>query len=171
MKQKSGSISETFWEKVLETGPLTLNAEEDYGVDTLKITDDDAAFILGKGGKTKDFCHGRLATTHLKRGCEVLIGQDTTRAMTALSSHGSIRQPSPTKADSCRKRLPRWPRFTEDELHIGCFIFFVFLLLLLLWLWFCFYTSMWAGDAVRKKYMGDLRCGWMMGLSPFIYFK
>jgi len=28
-------------------------AEEDYGVDTLKITDDDAAFILGKGGKTK----------------------------------------------------------------------------------------------------------------------
>eukprot|EP00435_Cladocopium_sp_Y103_P023543 s640_g5.t1 len=29
-------------------------AEEDYGVDTLKITDDDAAFILGKGGKTKE---------------------------------------------------------------------------------------------------------------------
>lgn len=28
-------------------------AKEDYGVDTLKITDDDAAFILGKGGKTK----------------------------------------------------------------------------------------------------------------------
>ena len=28
-------------------------SEEDYGVDTLKITDDDAAFILGKGGKTK----------------------------------------------------------------------------------------------------------------------
>lgn len=27
---------------------------EDYGVDTLKITDDDAAFILGKGGKTKE---------------------------------------------------------------------------------------------------------------------
>jgi len=26
----------------------------DYGVDTLKITDDDAAFILGKGGKTKE---------------------------------------------------------------------------------------------------------------------
>merc|ERR1719182_1221255 len=26
---------------------------DDYGVDTLKITDDDAAFILGKGGKTK----------------------------------------------------------------------------------------------------------------------
>lgn len=26
---------------------------EDYGVDSLKITDDDAAFILGKGGKTK----------------------------------------------------------------------------------------------------------------------
>jgi len=25
----------------------------DYGVDTMKITDDDAAFILGKGGKTK----------------------------------------------------------------------------------------------------------------------
>ncbi|CAJ1329153.1 unnamed protein product [Effrenium voratum] len=28
--------------------------EDDYGVDTLKITDDDAAFILGKGGKTKE---------------------------------------------------------------------------------------------------------------------
>merc|ERR1719253_2592889 len=27
---------------------------DDYGVDTLKITDDDAAFILGKGGKTKE---------------------------------------------------------------------------------------------------------------------
>merc|ERR1719253_2165216 len=27
---------------------------EDYGVDTLKITDDDAAFVLGKGGKTKE---------------------------------------------------------------------------------------------------------------------
>jgi len=27
---------------------------EDYGVDTIKITDDDAAFILGKGGKTKE---------------------------------------------------------------------------------------------------------------------
>jgi len=27
---------------------------DDYGVDTMKITDDDAAFILGKGGKTKD---------------------------------------------------------------------------------------------------------------------
>merc|ERR1719414_1566815 len=26
----------------------------DYGVDTMKITDDDAAFILGKGGKTKE---------------------------------------------------------------------------------------------------------------------
>eukprot|EP00927_Polykrikos_kofoidii_P077678 TRINITY_DN74595_c0_g1_i1.p1 TRINITY_DN74595_c0_g1~~TRINITY_DN74595_c0_g1_i1.p1 ORF type:complete len:622 (-),score=112.27 TRINITY_DN74595_c0_g1_i1:104-1969(-) len=26
---------------------------DDYGVDTMKITDDDAAFILGKGGKTK----------------------------------------------------------------------------------------------------------------------
>eukprot|EP00448_Togula_jolla_P013969 CAMPEP_0170578654 /NCGR_PEP_ID=MMETSP0224-20130122/5570_1 /TAXON_ID=285029 /ORGANISM="Togula jolla, Strain CCCM 725" /LENGTH=655 /DNA_ID=CAMNT_0010901635 /DNA_START=68 /DNA_END=2036 /DNA_ORIENTATION=+ len=26
----------------------------DYGVDTIKISDDDAAFILGKGGKTKD---------------------------------------------------------------------------------------------------------------------
>merc|ERR1740130_2033228 len=26
---------------------------DDYGVDTIKITDDDAAFILGKGGKTK----------------------------------------------------------------------------------------------------------------------
>eukprot|EP00434_Breviolum_minutum_P031545 symbB.v1.2.027892.t1/scaffold2895.1/size67727/4 len=27
---------------------------DDYGVDSMKITDDDAAFILGKGGKTKD---------------------------------------------------------------------------------------------------------------------
>lgn len=27
---------------------------DDYGVDTLKISDDDAAFILGKGGKTKE---------------------------------------------------------------------------------------------------------------------
>mmetsp|Transcript_74087 Transcript_74087/g.192401 ORF Transcript_74087/g.192401 Transcript_74087/m.192401 type:complete len:626 (-) Transcript_74087:94-1971(-) len=27
---------------------------EDYGVDTIKISDDDAAFILGKGGKTKE---------------------------------------------------------------------------------------------------------------------
>merc|ERR1719253_2374032 len=27
---------------------------DDYGVDTLKITDDDAAFVLGKGGKTKE---------------------------------------------------------------------------------------------------------------------
>jgi len=27
---------------------------DDYGVDTIKITDDDAAFILGKGGKTKE---------------------------------------------------------------------------------------------------------------------
>ncbi|CAJ1380430.1 unnamed protein product, partial [Effrenium voratum] len=27
---------------------------EDHGVDTMKITDDDAAFILGKGGKTKE---------------------------------------------------------------------------------------------------------------------
>ena len=31
----------------------SLGNQEDYGVDTLKITDDDAAFILGKGGKTK----------------------------------------------------------------------------------------------------------------------
>ena len=27
---------------------------DDYGVDSLKVTDDDAAFILGKGGKTKE---------------------------------------------------------------------------------------------------------------------
>lgn len=27
---------------------------DDFGVDTMKITDDDAAFILGKGGKTKE---------------------------------------------------------------------------------------------------------------------
>jgi len=27
---------------------------DDYGTDTIKITDDDAAFILGKGGKTKE---------------------------------------------------------------------------------------------------------------------
>lgn len=27
---------------------------DDYDVDTMKITDDDAAFVLGKGGKTKD---------------------------------------------------------------------------------------------------------------------
>ncbi|CAK0910700.1 unnamed protein product [Prorocentrum cordatum] len=27
---------------------------DDYGVDSIKITDDDAAFILGKGGKTKE---------------------------------------------------------------------------------------------------------------------
>lgn len=27
---------------------------DDYGVDSMKITDDDAAFILGKGGRTKD---------------------------------------------------------------------------------------------------------------------
>jgi hypothetical protein len=27
---------------------------DDYGVDTMKITDDDAAFVLGKGGKTKE---------------------------------------------------------------------------------------------------------------------
>ena len=27
---------------------------KDYGVDTMKITDDDAAFILGKGGRTKE---------------------------------------------------------------------------------------------------------------------
>eukprot|EP00971_Amphidinium_carterae_P078564 1554311-Amphidinium_carterae.1 len=27
---------------------------DDYGVESMKITDDDAAFILGKGGKTKD---------------------------------------------------------------------------------------------------------------------
>ncbi|CAE8643024.1 unnamed protein product [Polarella glacialis] len=27
---------------------------DDYGVETMKITDDDAAFILGKGGKTKE---------------------------------------------------------------------------------------------------------------------
>jgi len=27
---------------------------DDYGVDTMKITDDDAAFILGKGGKTRE---------------------------------------------------------------------------------------------------------------------
>jgi len=27
---------------------------DDYGVDTMKISDDDAAFILGKGGKTKE---------------------------------------------------------------------------------------------------------------------
>merc|ERR1719198_2282966 len=26
---------------------------DDYGVETIKITDDDAAFVLGKGGKTK----------------------------------------------------------------------------------------------------------------------
>mmetsp|Transcript_41639 Transcript_41639/g.89389 ORF Transcript_41639/g.89389 Transcript_41639/m.89389 type:complete len:635 (+) Transcript_41639:50-1954(+) len=36
----------------------TKNAEkarpDDYGVDTIKITDDDAAFILGKGGRTKE---------------------------------------------------------------------------------------------------------------------
>lgn len=30
------------------------NRSEDYGVDTMKITDDDAAFILGKGGRTKE---------------------------------------------------------------------------------------------------------------------
>ena len=40
------------WEKWAESKICKL-AEEDYGVDTLKITDDDAAFILGKGGKTK----------------------------------------------------------------------------------------------------------------------
>ena len=29
-----------------------------------------------------------------------------------------------------------------------------------------------AGNAVRKKYMqGDLRCGWMMDLSPSMCFK
>jgi len=27
---------------------------DDYGIDTMKISDDDAAFILGKGGKTKE---------------------------------------------------------------------------------------------------------------------
>merc|ERR1719253_1073533 len=27
---------------------------DDWGTDTMKITDDDAAFILGKGGKTKE---------------------------------------------------------------------------------------------------------------------
>eukprot|EP00438_Fugacium_kawagutii_P021787 Skav236015 [mRNA] locus=scaffold3189:141253:142121:- [translate_table: standard] len=36
------------------SGMGTSCAKEDYGVDTLKITDDDAAFILGKGGKTKE---------------------------------------------------------------------------------------------------------------------
>ncbi|CAE8695844.1 unnamed protein product [Polarella glacialis] len=32
----------------------TQKKPEDYGVDTIKISDDDAAFILGKGGKTKE---------------------------------------------------------------------------------------------------------------------
>ncbi|CAJ1375275.1 unnamed protein product [Effrenium voratum] len=36
------------------TKPKVKEAKDDYGVDTLKITDDDAAFILGKGGKTKE---------------------------------------------------------------------------------------------------------------------
>lgn len=35
-------------------GYLRPKKASDYGVDTLKITDDDAAFILGKGGKTKE---------------------------------------------------------------------------------------------------------------------
>merc|ERR1719223_587487 len=34
--------------------PASNRKLDDYGVDTMKITDDDAAFILGKGGKTKE---------------------------------------------------------------------------------------------------------------------
>merc|ERR1719264_2381132 len=34
--------------------PARNRKPDDYGVDTMKITDDDAAFILGKGGKTKE---------------------------------------------------------------------------------------------------------------------
>ena len=47
-----------------DAGGKFRDGEEDYGVDTLKITDDDAAFILGKGGKTKDFqtCHNASET-------------------------------------------------------------------------------------------------------------
>jgi len=36
-----------------QSGPRN-KRPDDYGVDTMKITDDDAAFILGKGGKTKE---------------------------------------------------------------------------------------------------------------------
>merc|ERR1719350_2179745 len=34
--------------------PAGKKKPDDYGVDTMKISDDDAAFILGKGGKTKE---------------------------------------------------------------------------------------------------------------------
>lgn len=40
--------------KVLALWLHLCRPKQDYGVDTMKITDDDAAFILGKGGRTKE---------------------------------------------------------------------------------------------------------------------
>ncbi len=54
--QFSTSEIHTMPSKVLALwlAPLPLGPKQDYGVDTMKITDDDAAFILGKGGRTKE---------------------------------------------------------------------------------------------------------------------
>jgi len=54
-KSRSGSRrSDSRGDSDQEEGPSRRKKPDDYGVDTLKITDDDAAFILGKGGKTKE---------------------------------------------------------------------------------------------------------------------
>jgi len=53
-KSRSGSRRSDSRGDSDQEGPSRRKKPDDYGVDTLKITDDDAAFILGKGGKTKE---------------------------------------------------------------------------------------------------------------------
>lgn len=53
-RSKSRSRSHDNGNRKDSRSPSRNKKPEDYGVDTMKITDDDAAFILGKGGKTKE---------------------------------------------------------------------------------------------------------------------
>eukprot|EP00434_Breviolum_minutum_P005674 symbB.v1.2.004998.t1/scaffold288.1/size478366/28 len=53
-KERSRSRSDKGKRKDSRSPSPKKNKPEDYGVDTMKITDDDAAFILGKGGRTKE---------------------------------------------------------------------------------------------------------------------
>ena len=63
-------------------------------VDTMKITDDDAAFILGKGGKTKaaPTCCEQLSCTKCVRNGSYAVGQEkiarVSKAEIATWHHG-----------------------------------------------------------------------------------
>ena len=71
-------------------------------VDTLKITDDDAAFILGKGGKTKE-----KQLSAIQYPCK-LVG-DTARRVVTIRSTGSTRNPRDPKK-SQPFAIPIWSR-------------------------------------------------------------